>query len=68
MWSKIMSIEGISRTQTKTLNYHNNILDKKLIADSFGFFQFNNSNENYDTQFLAYKTMIENFLPIYYQI
>lgn len=70
MWSKIMSIKGVNRSQPKTISYLNNkIFDKKEIADTFGyFFQLNNSNENYDTHFLSYKTMVENTSPINYEI
>jgi hypothetical protein len=57
MWSKINSMKGNNRIQTKTINSNNKtITDKKEISDAFGtFFQRNNSNENYNKDFVTLK-------------
>jgi hypothetical protein len=61
MWSKINSMKGNNRTQTKTINFNNKtITNKKEISDAFGtFFQRNNSNENYNEDFVTFKTSAE---------
>lgn len=61
MWSKINSMKGNNRTQTKTINFNNKaITNKKEISDAFGtFFQRNNSNENYNKDFVTFKTSAE---------
>ena len=69
MWSKINSIKGNNRIQTKTINSNDKtITDKKEIADAFGyFFQSNNSNENYSKDFVTLKTTIEANSPIKFE-
>jgi len=69
MWSKINNIKGNNRIQTKTINSNfKTITDKKEISDAFGtFFQRNNSNENYNKDFVTLKTTAEVNSPINFE-
>jgi len=62
-------MKGNNRIQTMTINSNNKtISDKKEISDAFGtFFQRNNSNENYNKDFVTLKTTVEVNSPINFE-
>lgn len=70
LWFKIKSIKGDNKIQTETINSnYKTITDKKEIADAFGsFFQLNNSNENYNKDFIILKTKIKANSPVKFEV
>lgn len=64
-----MSKKGINLSRPKTLNYcTNRVFVKKKSAGSVGlFFELNNNNRKYDTDFLTFITVVENISPISFE-